>query len=366
MFNEINKKLAFGCMRLPMIGEDVDLPQFKEMVDLFISEGFNYFDTAHGYINGKSELAIRDALTSRYPRESYILTDKLTEPYFNCENDIRPFFMQQLEWCGVKYFDFYLMHAQRHNNYEKFKACRAYETAFQLKKEGYIKHVGISFHDSAEVLERILTDYPEIEVVQLQFNYFDYNDPSVQSRLCYEVCEKHGKPVLVMEPVKGGSLVDITDAAKAVFAELGSYSPAAMAVRFAASFDNIACVLSGMSNIAQMRDNISAMRDFVPYSDEEFKAIDKVVEIIKSVPMIQCTSCRYCVEGCPKKIVIPSVFGAVNKVRQFGESEKWRYRHATKDSGKASDCISCGKCEKSCPQGLEIRKLLKEAAELFE
>ncbi len=366
MFNEIKKKLAFGCMRLPMNGENVDIEQFKEMTDLFIAEGFNYFDTAHGYINGRSELAIKEGLTSRYPRKSYLLTNKLTENYFDSEDEIRPFFKQQLEWCGVEYFDFYLMHAQNARNYEKYKACKAYETAFKLKEEGYIRHVGLSFHDSAEVLDRILSDYPEIEVVQIQFNYFDYNDKWVQSRKCYDVCVKHGKPVLVMEPVKGGGLVDISPEARAVLAEVSDHSPAAMAVRFAASFDNMVCVLSGMSNMEQMRDNISAMKNFTPFSDKEFKAIEKVVEIIKSVPLIQCTSCRYCVDGCPKNIVIPSIFGAVNRARQFGSSERWHYNQATQNSGKASDCISCGRCEKACPQGLEIRKLLKEAVGIFE
>lgn len=205
----IRKNFGFGCMRLPMDGENVNIPETKQMVDAFLDAGFNYFDTAHGYLQGKSETALRECLTSRYPRERYILTDKLTANFFKTEADIRPFFESQLAACGVEYFDFYLMHAQGAGNYPHFRECHAYETAFRLKAEGKVRHVGVSFHDTAEVLEQILTDYPDIEVVQIQFNYLDYDDPAVQSRRCYEVCRKHGKPVIVMEPVKGGNLVNL-------------------------------------------------------------------------------------------------------------------------------------------------------------
>ena len=211
---KIRKNFGFGCMRLPMIGEDVDIEQTKQMVDCFLEQGFNYFDTAHGYLQGKSELALKECLTSRYPREDYVLTDKLSGSYFKKEEDIRPFFESQLAACGVDYFDFYLMHSQSTTNYQHFRDCRAYETAFALKAEGKVRHVGISFHDRAAVLEQILTDYPAIEVVQIQFNYLDYDDVAVQSRKCYEVCRRHGKPVLVMEPVKGGNLVNLPDDAR--------------------------------------------------------------------------------------------------------------------------------------------------------
>ena len=249
-FPEMKGYFGFGCMRLPMQGDAVDLVQFRDMVDLFLESGFNYFDTAHPYLNGKSELAIRDGLTGRYPRERFLLTDKLTEPYFQKEEDIRPFFQKQLEWCGVDYFDFYLMHAQGLTNYDKFKRCRAYETAFELKKEGRIRHVGISFHDKADVLDRILTEYPQIEIVQIQFNYLDYDDASVESRKVYEVARKHHKPLLVMEPVKGGSLVNLPADARKVFDDLNreegtSHSSASYAIRFAAGFDGIRMVLSG-------------------------------------------------------------------------------------------------------------------------
>ena len=212
-FDEVKKNFGFGCMRLPMIenGKAVDIEQTKKMVDTFIEQGFNYFDTAHGYLEGKSELALKECLTSRYKREEYILTDKLTMTYFNKQEDIRPFFESQLEACGVEYFDFYLMHSQSKDTFEHFKKCRAYETALELKKEGKIHHFGISFHDKAEVLEEILREYPQIEVVQIQFNYLDYEDSAVQSRKCYEVCRRYNKPVIVMEPVKGGNLVNLPD-----------------------------------------------------------------------------------------------------------------------------------------------------------
>ena len=212
-FSEIHGNFGFGCMRLPMNGNKVEYKEFTKMADAFIAAGFNYFDTAHGYVGGMSETAIGDCVSARYDRDRFILTNKLTEPYFNKQEDIRPFFMQQLAWCKVDYFDFYLMHAQDKNNYQKFKRCKAYETAYELKKEGLIKHFGISFHDKADVLDMILTEHPEIEIVQIQFNYADYEDASVESRKVYEVCVQHGKPVIVMEPVKGGSLVNLPEEA---------------------------------------------------------------------------------------------------------------------------------------------------------
>ena len=246
---KVKKNFGFGCMRLPMQGKEVDLTEFTKMVNAFLAAGFNYFDTAHGYLEGKSETAIKACLTSRYPREEYVLTDKLSNNYFNKEEDIRPFFESQLQACGVEYFDFYLMHAQDRNNFEKYKRCRAYETAFALKAEGKVCRVGLSFHDKAEVLERILSTYPEVDAVQIQFNYVDYEDASVESRKCYEVCRKFGKPVIVMEPVKGGSLVNLPTGAKQILESLGGGSPASYAIRFAAGFEGIAMVLSGMGNM---------------------------------------------------------------------------------------------------------------------
>lgn len=365
---KIKKNFGFGCMRLPMNGSEVDIPETKRMVDAFLDAGFNYFDTAHGYLQGKSETALRECLTARYPREQYILTDKLTADYFKKESDIRPFFESQLKACGVEYFDFYLMHAQGAGNYPHFKACHAYETAFALKDEGKVRHVGISFHDRAEVLEQILTEYPQIEVVQIQFNYVDYDDPAVQSRRCYEVCRKYNKPVLVMEPVKGGNLVNLPEDARAVLDGLHGGSPASYALRFAAGFPGMLMVLSGMSSLAQMEDNLSFMSDFKPLNETELAAVQKVQEIFKSKHLIPCTSCRYCTDGCPKHISIPDLFAIMNTKQLYHDWNADYYYNVvhTAPGCKASDCLKCGKCERACPQHLPIRKLLEDVAKEFE
>ena len=365
---DMERKLGFGMMRLPMSGGDVDYEETNKMIDLYMKEGFNYFDTAHGYINGKSELAVRDCLAARYPRESYVLTDKLTKPYFNSREEIRPFFENQLKWTGVEYFDYYLMHAQDRDTYNHFQKCEAYEECMKLKEDGKIKHLGISFHDTADVLEMILTEHPEVEIVQIQFNYIDFESPSVQSKKVYEVCRKFNKPVLVMEPVKGGGLVNLPEKAKNVFDNLGDgLSYASYAIRFAASFDGMFKVLSGMSSLDQMKDNLSYMKDFKPLNEHEFKAIEEVREILNKLGGIPCTACRYCVDGCPKKILIPDLFACFNQKVQFNDwNSSYYYGVYTKENGKASDCIKCGKCERICPQHLEIRRLLADVAEKFE
>ena len=271
----------------------------------------------------------------------------------------------------MEYFDFYLMHAQDRNNYPKYKRCRAYETALELKKEGKIRHFGISFHDKAEVLDMILTEHPEIEIVQIQFNYVDYEDASVESRKVYEVCEKHGKPVIVMEPVKGGSLVNLPAEADKILRDLNGGSNACYALRFAASFPNMAMVLSGMSNMEQMEDNLSAMADFHPLNDQEMEAVRKVCDIFHSLNLVPCTGCRYCVEEsqCPKGIRIPDMFSSLNAHEAFHNWNTGYYYNNVitgEGHGKASECIRCGKCEKVCPQHLSIRELLKKVASTFE
>ena len=381
VFKDIKKNFGFGFMRLPMIGEEVDLEQTKQMVDTFMDAGFNYFDTAHGYIGGKSEIALRESLVKRYPRESYILTDKLSPNYFDSKEDIEGYFQTMLEACGVEYFDFFLMHCQCTELFEKYKRCEAYEFAFEMKRQGKVKHVGFSFHDKAEVLDQILTEYPDIEVVQIQFNYLDYEDPVVESRKCYEVCVKHNKPVIVMEPVRGGRLVNLPKEAQTILDELSAKdvgvgqetkklpSNASYAIRFAASFPQVMMVLSGMSDMDQMNDNISYMKEFKPLSQEEFKALEKVCDILVEQNLIPCTACRYCVDGCPKQIPIPDLFGDYNDkaCRTATEIDSdANYKLHTEGKGKASDCIGCGKCEKECPQHLEIRKLLKRTAWAFE
>ena len=366
-FSEIKKNFGFGCMRLPMKDDEVDYDEFTKMVDTFIENGFNYFDTAHGYLGGKSEIAIKKCLTSRYPRDAYILTDKLSSHTFKTQEDIRPIFEKQLAICGVDYFDFYLMHAQAANNYDQYKNAKAYETAFELKKEGKIKHVGFSFHDKAEFLDKILTEYPQVEVVQLQFNYKDYEDASVESRKCYEVCLKHNKPVIVMEPVRGGSLVNLPAVAKKVFDDLHGGSPVSYAIRFAASFPNVMMVLSGMGDMNMMTENVGFMKNFVPLNDTEKEAVEKVCAILNSENLISCTACRYCIEHCPKSIAIPDLFACLNAKRQFQSwNTDYYYDIHTQTSGKASDCIKCGRCEDICPQHLEIRKLMEDVSKEFD
>ena len=371
-FPEIHGNFGFGCMRLPeQKGGGIDYDEFCRMADAFIAAGFNYFDTAHGYHGGKSETTIADCVSARYDRSQFLLTNKLTDPYFHKQEDIRPFFEQQLAWCTVDYFDFYLMHAQDRNNYLKFKQCKAYETAWQLKEEGKIRHFGLSFHDKHEVLDRILTEHPEVEVVQIQFNYADYETDTVESRKVYEVCAKHRKPVIVMEPVKGGSLVNLPSRANQILRDLHGGSNASYAMRFAGSFPLMTMVLSGMSNLQQMEDNIRTMQDFKPLDEREMKAVRKVCDIINAQNLIPCTSCRYCIEEstCPKGIVIPELFAAKNQHDTFHNwNTNFYYDCVLTGSGrgKASECIQCGKCEKVCPQHLPIRELLQTVTRTFE
>ena len=357
-FPEIKKNFGFGCMRLKMNGDEVDFKEMSEMVDTFLANGFNYFDTAKFYVNGKSELALKECLTSRYPRDAYVLTDKLSTNFFKCREDIEPLLDEQLAACGVEYFDFYLMHAQYSKNYEHYKNCHAYEEAFRLKKAGKIRHVGISFHDKADYLDMILTENPEVEVVQLQFNYVDYEDDQVQSRLCYEVCQKHGKPVIVMEPVKGGQLVNMSDAAGKVLDDLGGGSRASYAIRFAAGFPNVMMVLSGMGSMEMMNDNISYMKDFKPLNETELAAVRKVAAIYHGEEQIPCTACRYCVDGCPEGIQIPDLFAVSNKAKMNDTTPDF----TQVSGGKPADCVRCGKCEQICPQFLPIRALLRKLA----
>lgn len=364
---KIKKNFGFVCMRLPMKDGEVDTEETSRMVDTFLENGFNYFDTAHGYLDGKSELALKDCLTGRYPRDRYLLTNKLTNSFFQKQEDIRPFLESQLEACGVAYFDFYLMHAQNAEVFKYFKECRAYETAFELKAEGKIRHVGLSFHDRPEVLEQILTEYPQIEIVQIQFNYVDYDNPTVQSRACYEVCRKFGKPVIVMEPVKGGNLVNLPEKAAEILRELHGGSLASYAIRFAAGFPGIRMVLSGMSSLAQMQDNISYMKNFVPLNKRELAAIEDVQEVFNGLHLIPCTACHYCTEGCPQHIAIPDLFAAMNSKQLYDDwTADYHYRTHTASGRRASDCLKCGKCEKACPQHLPIRQLLEDVAKEFE
>ncbi len=363
-FDGVKKKLGFGCMRLKMIDDKVDYDEFNKMIDAFISAGFNYFDTAHGYIDGKSEIAIRDCLAARYKREDYILANKLSEWYFQKEEDIVPLFESQLKLCGVEYFDFYLFHCLTRKSYPKHKNCNSFEIASKLKEQGKIKHIAMSFHDTADILDMILTEQPCIEAVQLQLNYLDYDDPGVQSQACYDVAVKHGKKVIVMEPVRGGYLANLPDKAKEVFDKLNGGSYASYALRYAASYPEVFMVLSGMGSTEMMQDNINTFTDFVPLSKDEREATDRAREIIRKVRQIPCTKCSYCTEVCQKNIPIPELFSIYNDVMSAKITAGKAKESFPKDKPTAADCIKCGRCEKVCPQNIEIRQHLEKISKM--
>ena len=367
-FPKAKGKLGFGIMRLPMKDGAVDFDLVTEMVDAYMAAGYNYFDTAHGYLDGASEEAVRRCLTSRYPRESYVLTDKLTDSFIKKPEDVRAVFEDQLKACGVEYFDFYLLHAVRKQIYDYFNSMNSIETIHELMEEGKIKHFGISFHDTAEMLDIVLTEHPEIEFVQMQLNYLDYDDVSIQSGKVYEMAKKHGKPIVIMEPVKGGNLHKLSPEAAAAFDKLGKdCSYASYAVRFAACRDDLFMMLSGMSDMEQMLDNIKTFEDLKPLDEAELAAKDEVIRVIKSKGTIPCTACRYCTAGCPQKINIPALFATYNnqQIEDIWRNEYY-YRINIAHGGKASDCIKCGACEAACPQGIQIRDMLEKVADTFE
>lgn len=369
-------KLGFGMMRLPLTDPadptKVDYDTLRQMVDRYMQAGFNYFDTAFPYHGGgNSEIAFRECVAKRYPREDYTITDKLTIFVIQSPDEIPGFFDAQLERCSVDDFDYYLVHSLTRDFYEKAEKFGAFDFVKKKKEEGKVRHIGFSFHDTADVLDEILTNHPEMEYVQLQINYADWEDPDVQARKCYEVCEKHGKPVFIMEPVKGGLLANLApDCAEMLKEADPEASQASWAIRFAASLPNAAMVLSGMTTPEQVEDNLARMSDFQPLSGEESDLCLKVAEVIRSKASIPCTACRYCVDGCPKNIAIPDYFKQMNEIAKFGDakipSAKSNYDYTAQNHGKASDCIECRQCEEHCPQHLPITELLKETAKVLE
>lgn len=368
------KKLGFGFMRLPVVDENdrtsIDYEKVNQMVDCFMKRGFTYFDTAAPYHNGYSEVAIQKCVTSRYPRNRYFLTDKMTMAKVNKEEDLQPFFDHQLEVCGVDYFDNYLVHNMGELNYRKAQRLHAFEFVRKMKEEGKTKEWGFSFHDSPELLEEILDDYPDVDYVQIQLNYIDWDSQSIQSRKCYEIIKNRGKKVLVMEPIKGGTLIHLPEKAEEVLRKQNNLSNASWAIRFAASQDAVYTVLSGMTTLEQVEDNTSYMENFVPLNHDETKAIQEVVDIINESIAIACTGCEYCVKGCPKNIYIPRYFALYNTEKQYMENyfspQKVFYNNLIQTYGKASDCIACKQCERACPQHLKIVDLLKDVASVFE
>lgn len=369
------KKLGFGLMRLPTLGEgpdaDIDIEQVKQMTDLFLEKGFTYFDTAFGYANGKSEAAAKTALVDRYPRDRFQLATKLPAwAGANTAEEAKQMFFTSLERTGAGYFDFYLLHNVGGTRTEKFDEYGIWDFALEQKAKGLIKHVGFSFHDTADVLDKILTAHPEMEFVQLQINYGDWENAGVQSRKCYETAMKHNKPVVIMEPVKGGSLANLPAEIAKTFTEADpKASQASWAIRFAASLPNVITVLSGMSSLEQMRDNVSYMEHFKPLDAAEAAVVEKVRQALEAIARIPCTSCEYCVKGCPKGINIPKYFDAMNRYLVYGDinAAKFEYMLTNKfGSEKASECVACGACESVCPQKIKVIDELKRTAETLE
>lgn len=364
-----NSKLGFGLMRLPKDKQgQIKLDEVQRMVDSYMERGFNYFDTA--YVYEGSEEAIRQTLVEKYPRDVYTLADKLPAWKLTCQEDVERIFQESLNRTGVDYFDFYLLHSVEKSHYPTYEKYQCFDFIQEMKKQGKIKYMGFSFHDDADFLDKVLTEHPEIDFVQLQLNYLDWENGVIQSRRNYEVARKHHKPIIVMEPIKGGTLASFSDDIEKIYKD---YAPqksiASWALRYVASLEGVMTILSGMSNAQQMNDNLDTMTHFEKINNEEAKLIKQVTDQVLSYPTIPCTKCRYCTPGCPMHIQIPDLFTAYNSAKMYGENRRYDtyYKdHSTGDYQPAKACIACGQCESVCPQHLEIISLLKEVSEVFD
>ena len=370
------QKLGFGCMRMPVLDASdptsFDYEKIKKLFDCFLEQGFTYFDTAYTYHGYQAEKAVKRALVDRYPRERFQLATKMPLRDFKDEEDLEKIFAEQLENCGVDYFDFYLLHNMGYNVYDKCCKYHAFDFVKHKKDEGKIKTVGMSFHDMPELLNEILEKYGDrLDFVQLQINYIDWEQPNVQAKKCLEIANKYEKPVIVMEPCKGGTLVNVPKEAEEL---MKAYHPevsvASWAFRFAASQEGVIRVLSGMNTMEQVLDNTGTFQNFSPLDEGEYEVIRKVTEIINQQTAVPCTACEYCTHGCPRKIAIPQYFALYNSVMRttgsFSSQQVYYNNIALNEHGKASECIKCGKCEQACPQHLPIREYLENVKQKFE
>lgn len=364
------KKLGFGTMRLPKLPDgQIDLEQACQMTDAFMEHGYNYVDTAYGYLEGRSEETVRKMLVERYPREKFFLATKMPVWCCNEKQDVQRVFDEQLARTGAGYFDFYLVHAVDGGKLEKLEKLGVWDFVAEQKKKGLVRHIGFSYHDSADLLEKVLSQHPEAEFVQLQINYLDWESERIQSRRCYEVCRQHNLPVVVMEPVKGGMLASLPEEIEGVFKSMRpDMTAASWAIEYAASLDGVMTVLSGMSDLEQMQDNLRTMDKFEPLDELEQGVVDRVRQMMCEKPSIPCTNCRYCVPECPMKINLPDIFEAYNLYLALGDQPavRARYQNAVRDGGRASDCLRCGSCESICPQHMDCIEWLEECAKIFD